>query len=139
MVLLHIALEGGATATNRLRVDLPHKLPSQVLRLVKTIVNIRQPHTHVKDVIYVDLPFLSGYELTNNNSHSWLPISTDPGASRTESDCDLRVKAEEVQQSFFVDVYQDPAGTPFELQTMTADKINSIHLFFEYSTNQTFH
>lgn len=141
MVLLHLAIEGGATASHRFRVDLPHKIPSQVMRLTKTIVNIRAPHTHTKDVIYVALPFISGFEVTNNNAHSYLAVSTDPdpNVSRTESQRDERIKVEEVEQSFFVELYKDPNGTPFELQTMTADKINAVHLFLEYETNNTFH
>jgi len=141
MVLLHIQLPATATATNKVRVNLPHGIPSQVVKLVKTIVVQKYDASgaNTNDMAYLSIPWLSNYEVTSSTSTALLPISFDNTINRTESVQDIKMKAEDISRAFDISVFKDANGTPFNLQTSTNNAIQSIHLFFEYSTNQTFH
>lgn len=141
MVLLHIELASTATASNTVRVNLPHPIPSQVVKLVKSVVT--QKHNasgqNANDMLYLSVPWLSNYEVTSSTSTSLLPISYDNSVNRTEADHDVKLKAEDISRAFDISVFKDADGTPFNLQTNTNNAISSIHLFFEYGSNQTFH
>lgn len=140
MVLLHLNATATANATNTFRVNLPHKIISQVFTIKKSIIAQQYNATgaNTNHIVYCDLPFISMYEATNNNSQPWLPLSFDPSNNRTESDYHIRVKAEELPMSFDVRLYKDTDGTPFELETGVNNQLQSVDLFFEYETNQSF-
>lgn len=140
MVLLHLSHKSNATPTNRVRIELPHAINAQVLTLKKSIVVLQHDanNTFQEHVCYIDLPFVSMYEASSSNSHSWLPLSVDPSKSRTESDYHYRFKAENIPNTFDVYFYRDSNGTPFEFETATNDKLQEVHLWFEYESNITF-
>jgi hypothetical protein len=139
MVLLHLVHHATATSTNRVRIELPHEIKSQVITLKKSIVVHRcdpsHPEGFCENVVYVDLPFVSMYENSNNNAHSWLPLSVDPEKYRTESDYHIRFKAGDIPIRFDVLFYKKPDGTPYNFQTDVNDSLQEVHLWFEYESN----
>ena len=135
MVLLHLVHMATATKTNRVRINLPHEVKSQVVTLKKSIVVHSCPDGMCENVLYVDFPFVSMYENSNNNSHSWLPISINPGVYRTESDYHIRFKAADIPISFDVDFYKKADGTVFNFEAGVPGQLQEVHLYFEYESN----
>ena len=140
MVLLHLEAKSTGTATNKFRIDLNHAIPAQVIKVVKTIVAQNYNATGANDnhIIYMSAPFLSNFEITSTTGHPLLPISFDPKAFRTESDVHYKINAEDIPKSFDVQLFKDEDLTPFELHNSDNNKLESVHIFIEYSTNQTF-
>ena len=140
MTLLHIECKATTTSTNRYRVNLTHSIPAQVVKVVKTIVAQNHNSTQENDnhIMYMSAPFLSNYEITSTTNHPLLPFSFDPKAFRTESDMHIKINAENIPKSFDVEFYKDEQLTPFEMHTDSNNHLKSVHLFIEYSTNQTF-
>ena len=141
MVLLHIELASTATASNTVRVNLPHPIPSQVVKLVKSVVTQKHDASgqNANDMIYLSIPWLSNYEVTSSTSTSLLPISFDNSVNRTEANHDIKMKVEDISKAFDISVFRDAEGNTINLHTGTNNAIQSIHLFFEYGTNQRFH
>lgn len=135
MVLLHLAHMATATPTNRIRINLPHEVKAQALTLKKSIVVHKCPDGNCEHILYVDFPFVSLYENSNNNSHSWLPLSIDPAVYRTESDYHIRFKTADIPISFDVDFYKKADGTVFNFQAGVDGLLQEVHLFFEYESN----
>lgn len=140
MVLLHISAKASATASHKFRVELPHKIISQVFTIKKSIIvqQYNASGANTNHIAYLNVPWISMYEATNNNSQPWLPLSFDPSQSRTESDYHIRIKAEELPMAFDIELYKDADGTPFQFQSGTNNQLQSVDLFFEYETNQSF-
>ncbi len=137
MVLLHIALNATATATNTVRVSLPHEIQNQTLTLKKTIVEQQYAAGGTNpSIIYVEMgKWLSHYEVTSSEHVEYLPVSMDPGKDRTESDYHISFHAETIPKEFDIKLYSDAQRTPLELQSATDHKIQHISLLFEYSHN----
>ena len=100
--LLHISAKASATASHKFRVELPHKIISQVFTIKKSIIvqQYNASGAYTNHICYLNVPWISMYEATNNNSQPWLPLSFDPSQSRTESDYHIRIKAEELPMAF---------------------------------------
>lgn len=137
MVLLHIALDATATATNRIKVSLPHEIQNQTFTLKKTIVYHKHATGHDKKaLIYLNLgKWLTHYEITSSGGENYLPISFDPDNNRTEADYHISFHAERVPKEFYIEAFSDIDGTPLDFEDDTNHKLQHISLFFEYQNN----
>jgi len=140
MVLLHVEAKATSTATNKYRVNLTHHIPAQVMTLKKSVVAITHNASgeNPNHVVYIRAPFLTNYEITSTNDSGLLPVSFDPKANRTAATYDIKFKVEDVSQQFDLEFFKDESGTAFNLQTGVNNTLTSVHLWFEYSTNQNF-
>ena len=142
MVLLHIQADASSAnnGTNKFRVNLNHAIPGQVIKIVKTIV--AQEHDasgeNSNHCLFMSAPFLSNFEVTSTTGHPLLPISYNPKQDRTESDTHYKINAEDVPKAFDIELFKDEDLTPFNFNNGTNNTVRSLHLFIEYSTNQTF-
>ena len=140
MVLFHIHLTAGATATNKFRVKLSHPIPAQPMTLKKSIVRQTYNATgaNTNPIIYARLGnWLSHYEITSNSGESLLPIVFAPQRDRTAEDYHIKFKADDVPTEFDVELFSDSAMTPINLGTGN-NELLSVCLFFEYASNDNF-
>ena len=148
MVLFHLSFKATASASNKFRVELPHPVPLQPMRYVRSVVNLNYSSVSAlsNSVVYARMPWLTHYEMTNNKAENLLPIVMQPvpvdntdNSTFTNTAYDITFKAEDIPQSFDVEFFQDDGITPQEFRLGFANKIQSIDLFFEYGHNDRFH
>lgn len=148
MVLFHLSFKATATASNTFRVELPHPIPLQPMRYVRSVVRLNYSSVSAltNSVVYARMPWLTHYEMTNNKAENLLPIvmqpvpvDNDDNTTFTSTSYDITFKAEDIPQNFDVEFFQDDGITPQEFRLGFANKIQSIDLFFEYGHNDRFH
>lgn len=149
MVLFHLSFVAPAAATNKFRVEIPHDIPMQPMRYVRSVVRLSYSSVSplTNSVMYARLPFASGYELTNNTGHDLLPIVIQPVPANpsaesqtfTSTEYNITFKASDCPRSFDVEFFQDDGTTAQEFRQGFGNKIQSVDLYFEYAHSDTFH
>lgn len=150
MVLFHLSFKAPAdvTETNKFRVDLPHDIPMQPMRYVRSVVRLTYSSTTplTNSIAYARMRWLTHYEMTNNIGQNLLPIVMQPvpinnsdQQTFTSTEYNITFKAEDIGRSFDVEFLNDDGITPLNFKLGFANKIQSIDLFFEYAHNDTFH
>lgn len=172
MPLLHLRLEPTAEGSNVCDIHLPHEIRTQVMKYKKSVVRYVGDETVGTDqdgdgdardlqetMIFVDLPFFTGYEITSNvGGGGLLPVhlpdpiqqqpttNNDPPRHIAESDYHINLKAESLPQKFQVRTFGNDGITPkpFTLKSLGTqtnaenNHLVQVDLYFEYETNNLF-
>lgn len=172
MPLLHLRLTPREEGSNVCDIHLPHEIRTQVLRYKKSVVRYvgdeavgtdqdadGDPRDLQEDMIFIDLPFFTGFEITSNVGGGGLlpvvlpdPIRQEPTTNNApprhivESEYHINLKAENIPQKFEVRTFGNDGITPkkFTLknlgqQTTTENHfLTQVDLIFEYETNNLF-
>ncbi len=145
MVLLHFDIEATATPTNIANIRLSQAYEAQEICLKKTVLvryakattSTNPPLNNCRHMVYVQFPFTTHEHVGANHQVSRIPVSMDPSVKRTESDCNVRFYANEIQHGFSVTLWSDPACTvPLMLARQaspagTDSYITDLHMIFE--------
>lgn len=153
MVLFHLQFTApSSTDSNRFTVELSHPIPMQTLKLVKSCVHMSYAASgaNTNSTIFARIPWLTHYEITSNTAESYLPIQIEPTPLNTSASTpddvvysnhtyDIRFKCDDIPTKFDVEFFKDTNGTAMPFNTTGDNKVRSIDLYFEYSTNDAFH
>ena len=139
MVLLHIQLTSDTLisgSTHKHTVSIAHSIPSQVMTLKKSVIVQKYNATgaNTNHTVFVDLNFLSHYEVSSTTGEMELPLTFDPTVNRTDAEYHIKLKAEAVPKKFSIGVFKDASRTPFPFGSDN-NKLQQIDLFLEYETN----
>ena len=133
MVLLHLRI----TEANQI-LSLHHDIKAQYIILRKVVVNKDTSGTthSTGGGICLDLNSMTNsYEIMTSQHNGYLTVPIDDTISLTNLDYHVKFSAENIKREFSIPVYKYDGLTLPSFDSSVAGHINSIDVYFEYSSN----
>tara|TARA_Y100001963_G_C6759534_1_gene438733 strand:+ start:1312 stop:1716 length:405 start_codon:yes stop_codon:yes gene_type:complete len=131
MVLLHLRLTEYDS-----KLTLPHDIKAQELILRKISISKDSGDQTLGGGVMLDFhQFSNSYELMTSEDNGMLCVPLGETASHITQDYHIKFGSEDIKREFHIKTFKYD-GTTKALFTSGTGHINSIDIFFEYSTNE---
>ncbi len=134
MAIFHIACYFETGKNGAVTVEVPHDLPPQQFILRKVVSDIAAVNRHGSGM-YVDLPFVTDFENCSTDHTSRLFLGHDETSQYSSEEYHLRFRVTDKisKGPMTLRFYKDAEATTMATDL---DGDDSLHLYFEYDTNE---